>query len=187
MTKTVTDDVLELMKPAINQRILELVNEVFKLAQFAGSIDYLEKAIDECTSKYFGDTSHDITLIDSPLEEVSDQLTADPARVGKNIVARPLCMPQQPVQVFKKIRNRSQNGIDLSRSPGTKVRAEQYSNVGTPISKYIGVSYSGSINKPWVVRYRNKRVGTFANELQAAKLYDACLKRSGKQPVNFTN
>lgn len=193
MPVTMSDDVLELARPAINTRIKELVESAFKLARFSGGPDVLEGAIDECTSKYFGDSSQSMQKI--PASEMTAAPESSQNRstiVGRNIVketskfVRADSYSEIPQKHHTQIAS-STKRRNISYAPGTLVKASAYTAVGRPVSKYTGVSYSGSVRFPWVVRYQKTRVGIYESEEEAARVYDSVLIKNGKNPVNFRN
>lgn len=176
MSKTIQDDVLELVKPAIQKRIEELVESAFKLAAFGGCPDVLEKAIDTCSSKHFEDDLGSVLGQPMPGGGLALASIPNPTRVGKNIVVgghdRPLIKSVVP-------------GRSPSLAPGEVVKASSYSKLGRPLSRYAGVAYSGKISSPWLARYGNIRLGTFTDEVEAAKAYDKARMQDGKSPKNF--
>lgn len=173
MARTVDDEVLELARPALEKRVGDLVEAAFKLAQFAGCSDALERAIDVCSRKYFGEEP---SAPDSPQDEMP-QMPSD--RVARNLVTGGQIRKMQAPKRHKR------RPTHASYAPGKLVKAARYSPDGRPQSQYTGVVYSGSINKPWLVRYLGKRIGVYRDEEEAAAVYDSLLMRDGKQPRNF--
>jgi hypothetical protein len=186
-----SEDVLELAKPALEKRIGELVEAAFKLAQFSGSSDMLERAIDRCSTQYFGtSTPPEETDIDEALDVDEPSPISRPKietfklkRVRRNIVVDPTVDESRPSAGITRVR--APRGKPHSYAPGKLVKASNYTNIGRPVSQYAGVSYSGSMSHPWVVRYRGKRCGSYSSELKAARIYDSLLVRDGKSPRNF--
>jgi len=183
-------EIIELAKPAINKRIGELIDAAFKLAQYTGSPETLEKAIDESTTKYFSGNqprtinADNIDLdsdTDQP-EEVENTMVRQPRNlVDRNLTERRLPAPRMTGNNIM----RRPPPTNRSYAPGKDVQAARYSDAGRPRSQYHGVTYSGSITKPWLVRYGKVRIGVYRTEEEAAQIYDRCRVRSGKDPLNF--
>jgi hypothetical protein len=178
MPRTVPDDVLDLVKPAVQKRIEELVESAFKLAAFGSCPEVLEKAIDDCSSKHFDNEEGPIvqTTPGGGLAMAIVPTGFRAKRVGSNIVVGD-----------PHIRHRNAiPGRSTSYAPGNLVKASKYSKLGRPVSEYAGVTYSGSVNRPWLTRYKSSRIGAFVSEVEAARAYDEMRVRDGKEPVNFS-
>lgn len=186
------DDILSIARPALQKRVGELIDEAFKLAQYIQCLDTLEGAINNCTSKYFGTD----TVSDTYSEEQEPQKPCITSfdngrntRVRKNLVATTVSIPEMSPPTHKNmglIRKRKKRDT-LSYLPGNRIKAYKYSNAGRPISRFMGVSYSGSLQKPWMVRYHETRMGNYQDEVSAAKAYDQILISNGEEPINFPN
>jgi len=177
MSKTVPDDVLGIAKPALDKRVEELIESAFKLAKFAECTDVLEKAIDRCTTVYFQNDPN-------PIDQIRKDVQREIALEGLKRTFGPPTNPQNLV-----------TGRSLPPAPKLPrrvpikevVRASSFSQNGRPLSRYKGVSYSGSRDHPWVARYKTARCGVFNTEEEAAREYDRIRVQNGKPPVNFLN
>jgi len=192
MAYTMPDDVLEIAKPALQKRVEQLIDEAFKLAQYAKCSEMLEGVIDACSSKYFGEGIPQYGSQQEGQESGDEQAPAF-QRVGRNIVVRD-APGAAPMKVVDPVPGRNANRVAVqpgqrcyapSARPGNLVPASKYSSIGRPVSKYQGVSYSGCVREPWLVRCGNERVGRYSDEETAARAYDEALARRGKLPANF--
>lgn len=179
MDTVIPEDVLELARPAIGKRVGELIEGAFKLAQYGGCPEILERAIDECSTRYFGDVqNHSPSMV--------EMMPSVPSTPGKNIV-RTGALPTSPVLITGANKNRygRKDGKPGYYSPHERVPAASYTELGRPVSRFHGVSYSGRISVPWVARYSGKVIARCTDEEEAARAYDLALTRVGKTPVNF--
>lgn len=168
MAMTVPDDVVPIITPAIRSRITQLLEEAFKLASLADCSDVLESGIDELTAKYFQDGGEPRDIDDMPDN-------SDPP--GMSLLTTDLHTPRSLLASGTPSRAVGRN-VRRQRAPlRDRVQADHYTPRGDPASKYRGVSYSGVMRKPWVARFRGKRLGCFKDEVKAAEAYEAARAR----------
>jgi len=173
MSKTLPDDVVKLVMPAIHERINQLLEEAFKLAAFVDSTDVLERSIDSLTARYFQQEAGSISLSDD-----SDTLAKSLLEIDGAIPPVPFTRP-----VITKRRHTGkahfgeENEDNEERPLYELVKAHKYSPTGRPISQYRGVSFSGNVSKPWLARFQESRLGLYKTEEEAAEVYEATRRK----------
>jgi len=169
MAMTVPDDVVPIITPAIRNRIAQLLEEAFKLASLADCSDVLEGSIDKLTAKYFQEGGSPRDLDDMPDN-------SDPPSMS--ILTTDLPSPRSLLESGGQSRAVGRNvkktrGIPVSEL----VEADNYTARGNPVSRYKGVSYSGMVRRPWVARYKGRRLGCYKDEVSAAQAYERARSR----------
>lgn len=174
MMKSIEAGLLESLKPSIKEKIHKLLKDAFEMALLINDKKILEDTIDSLSGSYADMFAEGATENDDPLEG-----TPEYSKTSDGVDPRKKVGIGVSLVTGKYLHTKS-------KRPGGLIKADSYSPIGVPMSRYKGVSYSGSLNLPWVARYSEVRLGSYKTEEEAAKEYDKERIRNGKHPLNFS-
>jgi len=171
MSKTIPNELKELVLPAIEQQVQIKIEEAFKLALYAENLDMVQRAFNKVEETFLSDALTPDMRLES-LNETPEVIAArnlipngtDLDRGGFNLVTGQ--SRDEVASVRKKaFNNKTKRKYNKGVRRGSKVRS----------SAYKGVDFN-RLNSKWRARIsfkgKNILIGHFDDEMDAARAYD---------------